>query len=1810
MRGKIQKKGLALLLALVMVLSLMPAVTMPVYAATDATFDFEGDTSPGASNIIEQTVNGETIHLYSEKDVWTIGTEIDTVGSEIPIMGGKVVSIGLMEATPLVKMTVNGVKLFTLDSFSFADCAYSFHSGNIIAKTSKGQVDLSPLITVDDWGYADFTLGSNPVFQDISYVELVASGGASEGAWLALDNISLKNIHTPTGSYTATASASTAMPAVGVQDVITLTVKNELGNTDVNFDGDKTVTITGYEEAPNGTYGSFNGTTLEADGSTDVMVTFTDGVGAADLKLNKAASQSIGFSVSEVTIPTTNNITIAPTHGTAASMAVTQDITAPSNNGDNFAQQPKITLKDDYGNICSSNNSTVVTVAKKDAGSWSLTGTTTATAISGVATFTGLGATNTTAVSNARLGFTSGVMNEVTSTTVNLPAPAPTVTSVSVPSNAIYISGQNLDFTVNFSENVTVNTAGGTPYILITLNTGGPVNAAYQSGSGTSALVFRYTVQSGNYDADGIAVGASITANGGTIKEATGTNVNLTLNGVGATTSVLVDAIAPTVTSVSVPSNATYIAGQNLDFTVNFSENVTVNTAGGTPYIPITLNTGGPVNAAYQSGSGTSALVFRYTVQSGNYDADGIAVGASVTANGGTLKDATGNNATLTLNSVGATTSIFVDTAAPTVSILSPADNATNIGVSSNLVITFDENVVKGTGNIVIKKTSDNSTVETIDVTSGQVTGGGTATITINPAATLAGETEYYVQIDATAFDDTAGNSYAGIANTTSWSFTTTDSTAPTVTSVSVPSNATYISGQNLDFTVNFSENVTVNTAGGTPYIPITLNTGGTVNAAYQSGSGTSALVFRYTVQSGNYDADGITVGASITANGGTLKDATGNNATLTLNSVGATTSVLVDAIAPTVTSVSVPSNAIYIAGQNLDFTVNFSENVTVNTAGGTPYIPITLNTGGPVNAAYQSGSGTSALVFRYTVQSGNYDADGITVGASITANGGTLKDATGNNATLTLNSVGATTSVLVDAIAPTVTSVSVPSNATYIAGQNLDFTVNFSENVTVNTAGGTPYIPITLNTGGPVNAAYQSGSGTSALVFRYTVQSGNYDADGITVGASITANGGTLKDATGNNATLTLNSVGATTSVLVDAIAPTVTSVSVPSNATYIAGQNLDFTVNFSENVTVNTAGGTPYIPITLNTGGPVNAAYQSGSGTSALVFRYTVQSGNYDADGIAVGASVTANGGTLKDATGNNATLTLNSVGATTSIFVDTAAPTVSILSPADNATNIGVSSNLVITFDENVVKGTGNIVIKKTSDNSTVETIDVTSGQVTGGGTATITINPAATLAGETEYYVQIDATAFDDTAGNSYAGIANTTSWNFTTGTLSTPSGGGGGGSSTSGTGTVKVVVNGKTENAGTEMNSTENGKTVVTVAVNNSVIKSKIEEAVKTNTTGQQNVIQVPVADTKSDVVKVELTGDIVKQLETNTFDVSVKRDAVEYIIPAKELTISNVAKELGVAETSLKDIKVEVQIIKLDDSVVAKYNEVAKENGATIIFPPTAFEVVAKTTNAAGKTEDVKISKFSNYVERVMEIPAGVDPSKITTGIVFNEDGTYSHVPTEVYQKDGKWYAKLNSLTNSNYSVVWNPVTVNSVEKHWAKNAVNDMASRLVIFNADTFEPNKAITRADFAEYIVRALGLYRQGEHQNKFTDINAKGDRTLAILIANEYGIVTGYSDGTFRGDNQITREEAMTMYQRAMKITKLTGSDTNRINTYVDSMQVSKWAVSYVTDVLSAHVFNGTTAKTIAPKANLTYAEAAQAIKNLLVQSGLIN
>jgi ELWxxDGT repeat protein len=342
---------------------------------------------------------------------------------------------------------------------------------------------------------------------------------------------------------------------------------------------------------------------------------------------------------------------------------------------------------------------------------------------------------------------------------------------------------------------------------------------------------------------------------------------------------------------------------------------------------------------------------------------------------------------------------------------------------------------------------------------------------------------------------------FAADDGTTGVELWATDEWAPTITSVTGPTAGTYIVGQNLDFTVVFSEAVAVT---GTPQLQLTIGST-TEYATYQGGTGTSTLVFRYTVKPGDLDSDGIAVASSIDLNGGTITDVPGNNAVLTFTPPD-TSGVLVDGVAPTITSVTGPTAGTYIVGQNLDFTVVFSEAVAVT---GTPQLQLTIGSTTEY-ATYQGGTGTSTLVFRYTVKPGDLDSDGIAVAStSIDLNGGTITDVPGNNAVLTFTPPD-TSGVLVDGVAPTITSVTGPTAGTYIVGQNLDFTVVFSEAVAVT---GTPQLQLTIGSTTEY-ATYQGGTGTSTLTFRYTVQAGDLDSDGIAVASCrLTSTAGRSQD-------------------------------------------------------------------------------------------------------------------------------------------------------------------------------------------------------------------------------------------------------------------------------------------------------------------------------------------------------------------------------------------------------------------------------------------------------------------------------------------------------------------------------------------------------------------------------------------------------------------------------------------------------------------------------------------------------------------------
>jgi len=108
----------------------------------------------------------------------------------------------------------------------------------------------------------------------------------------------------------------------------------------------------------------------------------------------------------------------------------------------------------------------------------------------------------------------------------------------------------------------------------------------------------------------------------------------------------------------------------------------------------------------------------------------------------------------------------------------------------------------------------------------------------------------------------------------------------------------------------------------------------------------------------------------------------------------------------------------------------------------------------------------------------------------------------------------------------------------------------------------------------------------------------------------------------------------------------------------------------------------------------------------------------------------------------------------------------PTISSLSPGEGVSGVSVGADLEVTFDEEIVIGTGNITIKDLDSPAQTVMIPVGDGQISVSG-AVLTINPGSNLAASTNYAIQIDATAIDDLSGNSFAGITVDTIWNFAT-----------------------------------------------------------------------------------------------------------------------------------------------------------------------------------------------------------------------------------------------------------------------------------------------------------------------------------------------------------------------------------------------------------------------------------------------------------
>jgi hypothetical protein len=851
--------------------------------------------------------------------------------------------------------------------------------------------------------------------------------------------------------------------------------------------------------------------------------------------------------------------------------------------------------------------------------------------------------------------------------------------TVIAPSNGNYAEASIITLRTQFDYNVTVT---GTPQIELTLDSG-PVFAQYVSGSGTTTLTFQYTVAALD-SSNGISNANSIDFNGGDITYNDGASIVSAPTAISANTyaGVVIDTGIPSISSVdplNIMTPATYYKDQDFSFRVTFTEDVDVT---GIPQIPIDLD-GTTVMANYNSGSGTNALIFKYQVASSDVDTNGITIDTPLNLNGGSIKDSTGNDISLTVPTL-ATTNYFFDGDTPYVTnITPPANNTYFPGELLEVTYTFSENViVTGTPQVDLIIGGDT-------VTATYASGSNSPNLVFQYAPITGDEDTDGIEIQSIInpnggrIEDTGSREALYITYPPTTPGVLVDATLPVVTSITPPTDGTYEVNDEIVFIFNF--NVPVNVTG-LPQVSLNIENGGPLVLDYSSGSGSTTIVFRKTVSSGEQDLDGVILNSTIDLNGGIISGAV-NGVTADLNITDAlasldTSNVFIDAKEPQIIAFTSPADQNYATGMDIDFIVSYDEPVTVS---GSPRIAMDI--GGVTRyATYSVGSGTGDLTFRYTVDAADLDDNGIVLPSTlIELNAGTIQDGVLLNADLDFTPYAPDTSgIKVNYDPPLITSVDPPVFQYYNEGDVLGFTVN--TNVAINVNGGTPRIQ--LDIGGQTQyATLKSGNGTTALYFDLTLPIGLEDHDGILMISPIDLNGSTMRDGIGNNLDLTYT-LPDTSGVFVDSIIPFVASITPPANNTYILNEDIDFTLNYNETINIV---GTPRLLIDIG-GVQKEFNYVSGTGTDTIIFRYTVIDPDEDLDGISfVGTDLDLNGATITDIGGNNSDISLIAFSALPNIsgvLVDGIIPLITgVTPPLDNNYILNDNLDFVVAFDDNI-------------------------------------------------------------------------------------------------------------------------------------------------------------------------------------------------------------------------------------------------------------------------------------------------------------------------------------------------------------------------------------------------------------------------------------------------------------------------------------------------------------------------------------------
>lgn len=171
---------------------------------------------------------------------------------------------------------------------------------------------------------------------------------------------------------------------------------------------------------------------------------------------------------------------------------------------------------------------------------------------------------------------------------------------------------------------------------------------------------------------------------------------------------------------------------------------------------------------------------------------------------------------------------------------------------------------------------------------------------------------------------------------------------------------------------------------------------------------------------------------------------------------------------------------------------------------------------------------------------------------------------------------------------------------------------------------------------------------------------------------------------------------------------------------------------------------------------------------------------------------------------------------------------------------------------------------------------------------------------------------------------------------------------------------------------------------------------------------------------------------------------------------------------------------------------------------------------------------------------------------------------------------------------------------------HWAENYINTAVNQKIItgYPDGRFLPDKAVTRAEFATMVNKALG--NTGSATLTFTDVPYGEWFYNDVAKALSAAYTAGYDDNTFRPNNPITRQEAAVMISR---IVPTYGAGGN-LKAYSDYRSIADWASDAVEKVNGKGYIGAYDDGKIHPADQLTRAQTAKIICEIIEHENIVS